>query len=665
MKGKLSGLHTHLIVYALLTLVTLAAFLQVFGHDFTNWDDDKYVTRNPHVQRGLTWDGISWAFTAGHASNWHPLTWISHMLDRSLFGTRASGPHAANLLLHIANTILLFAVLRRMTGFVWRSAFVAALFAVHPLHVESVAWVAERKDVLSTLFWMLTMLAYVRYTERPGIGKYALVAGLFALGLMAKPMLVTLPFVLLLMDYWPLRRISRDKGWPFGRLVLEKIPLIALSAASSVVTYVVQQRGGSMAETELFTAGVKVSNALVAYATYVLKMFWPVNLITPYLHRDVHLPLWQIVASASGLVILSGAILIFGRRRPYLSVGWLWFLGTLAPVIGLVQVGFQSMADRYTYVPLIGLFIVLTWGIADLCSRFGRATALCGLAVIAVLTPLTWRQAGYWRNGQTLFEHTLAVDPRNEIAHNNLGVYLEERGKLDEAEQHFVRAIEINPQYAYGHLNLGNVYSRRKDFDKARACYEEALESNPGLAEAHANIGNLLAETGGLEDSVEHFELFLERYPDQPNVLYNLGKALMAIGRTEEAIERFGRVIELDPGYAEAHYNLGLALKQTGNLDGAIEEYRETIRLDPKHSESHNNLANILLSQQKYDEAIAEYREAIRLKPTNAEAQNNLAGAYYFKCDYESARRQIESARKAGIALNPKLIELLSEKMRL
>ncbi len=715
MKGKLLGLRVDLLVCLLLSLIVLAAFWQVFGHGFTNWDDDKYVTQNPHVQDGMTWDGFVWAFTTGHASNWHPLTWLSHMLDWSIFGSGAAGPHAVNLLFHIINTVLLFLVFRRMTGFVWRSAFVAALFGIHPVHVESVAWIAERKDVLSAFFWMLTMLAYVRYTEHPNITRYAPVFVLLALGLMAKPMLVTLPFVLLLLDYWPLRRVSVSRrggastpartddlsrlsgiGRPLKAsptaLVLEKVPLIVLSAASCVVTYLVQQRGGSMAETQSFTLGVRLSNALVAYVAYVGKMFWPAKLTTPYLHPGASLPILGVIASATALVALTAGALYFGRKRTYLTVGWLWFLVTLVPVIGLVQVGFQAMADRYTYIPLIGLFLMLTWGVAEYGSvgvrEYGSESkskgksktkiedqtpappyshtpirAILAVIVLAALFPVTWRQVGYWKNGRTLFEHTIAVNPRNEVAHNNLGVYLEEHGKLDEAAAHYAEALEINPRYAYGHMNLGNIYSERKEFDKAVECYVAALACNPDYAEAHGNLANAYAVMGRYEDAIGQFNEFLEQSPDQSSAYYGVGKSQMALGRMDEAAESFRRVIELDPKFAEVHYNLGLVLKQLGDADGAMDEYAEAIRLNPKYSEAHNNLANMLLSQKKYDEAIAEYLEAIRISPTNAAAQNNLAGCYYYKGDYAAARDQIVRAGKQGVKLNPQLIAVLSQKI--
>ncbi len=430
-------------VAALLAVVTAGAFWRVFVAGFV-FDDKLYILGNPHVQNGLNWADINWAFTAMFASNWHPLTWISHMLDSQIWGLDPFGPHLVNLLLHVANVVLLFAVLRRMTGFIWRSAFVAALFAVHPLHVESVAWVAERKDVLSALFWMLTMLAYVRYVERPGIGTYALVTGLFALGLLSKPMLVSLPLVLLLIDFWPLERsgVSRMGGAStparIGRplktsptaLIVEKIPLFALSIGSAIVTYLAQQASGSVAISG-FPLGVRVANALVSTVWYLWKMIVPTGLAAFYPHRGITIPVWQVIGSTVLLTGITALVILLARRKPYLAVGWSWFVITLLPVIGLVQVGSQSMADRYTYVPLIGVFIALTWAVAEYWSMgvwgYGRSNSgsaptrpyphtpvlsVPAVLIIAACVVGTWRQTGYWKDEISLCRHALAVTQR-------------------------------------------------------------------------------------------------------------------------------------------------------------------------------------------------------------------------------------------------------------
>ena len=438
--------HRGTIIYPLLIAVTLAAFWQVRDHEFVHYDDDKYVMENPHVPTGLTRESIKWAFTATHASNWHPLTWLSHMLDCQLYGLNPRGHHVSSLLFHAANTVLLFLVLRRMTGALWKSAFVAALFAIHPLHVESVAWVAERKDVLSTLFWMLTMLAYLRYVEKPTIQRYLPVLMLFALGLMAKPMLVTLPFVLLLMDYWPLGRldnglsVTRDRLKRYWGLVREKLPLFALTAISCVVTFLVQRHGGAMPDLEWLPLDVRIANALVSYAKYIGKMLLPRHLAVLYPYPSGTLPLWQLAGAVFLLMYVSVMVFRSRQRYPYLAVGWAWYVGTLVPTIGIVQVGKQALADRYTYVPLIGLFIIIAWGVPDLVARWCVVSswrrrrillAVSATASILALMTCTWFQVGRWRDRISLYTHALRVTSNNATIHNNLGNALLAEGKID------------------------------------------------------------------------------------------------------------------------------------------------------------------------------------------------------------------------------------------
>jgi len=408
---------SHILIGLLLTAAVFGIFRHSIKNDFVNFDDDKYVTCNTHVQAGLTKESVSWALTSVDAKNWHPLTWLSHMLDIQVYGSNPAGHHLTNVLLHVLNTLLLFLALNRMTGHVWRGAFVAALFGVHPLHVESVAWVAERKDVLSAFFWMLTMLAYVRYVEMPKPGRYPLVLLSFALGLMAKPMLVTLPFVLLLLDYWPLDRLKLHSWW---KLVVEKTPLFVFAAASSIVTYIVQSKGGAIGILEHLSLGARISNAVVSYMDYIGKMFWPRNLAVFYPYPVHGPPIWEIVGAGAALVCVSILVIRAGGRRPYLPVGWLWYLGTLVPVIGLVQVGRQAMADRYSYVPLIGLFIIVAWGVPDLASRKRWILAVAAGPALSALMLCTWFQVGVWRNNITFFEHALASTSDNYVAQNNL-----------------------------------------------------------------------------------------------------------------------------------------------------------------------------------------------------------------------------------------------------
>lgn len=454
------------LVCLLLIVATLAVFQQLPEYDFVNIDDYYYVTENVHVTRGLTREGIIWAFTTLHANNWHPLTWLSHMLDCQLFGLKPGMHHLTNLLLHMANSTLLLLVLKRMTGALWRSAFAAALFALHPLHVESVAWVAERKDVLSTLFWLLTVWGYAGYVEYPGRNRYLLVLLFFALGLMAKPMLVTLPFILLLLDYWPLGRVKLWESREGGsggiqrssalHLVREKIPFFALTLASGIVTVVAQYKGGAVRSLNLLPLDVRIANALVSYVGYIGKMIWPQHLAIFYPHPGA-LPTWQVVGAGLLLLSLSIILLRAAGRFPYLGVGWLWYLGTLVPVIGLVQVGDQAMADRYTYVPLIGLFVLIAWGIPDLMARWRyRQIALTISAVIVVFccTVSTWSHVKHWRNGTALFTHAVNVTADNALAHDGLGFALARQGRLDEAIAHYSEALRIKPGYAKARYNL-------------------------------------------------------------------------------------------------------------------------------------------------------------------------------------------------------------------
>jgi len=456
---KKSNKYRTLCIYLALVLTTLASYWQVRNCNFVSYDDNLYVTDNPYIQPGLTGEGFLWAFTTNHASNWHPLTWLSHMLDCHLFGTNAGWHHFINLLLHIANTLLLFTVLKQMTAALWRSAFVAALFALHPLHVESVAWIAERKDVLSTLFWLLTMIAYLSYVRHPSIIRYLLAILVFALGLMAKPMLVTLPFVLLLLDYWPLGRLRlrgdvNRKSW--SRPVREKVPFFILSAISSVVTFLVQQKGGAMSRLDWIPLIIRFGNAFVSYVKYIGKMFWPSRLAVLYPYPADMALLWPMM---SALVLLAVSVLVIrlAPKYKYLLVGWLWYLGTLFPVIGLVQVGSQALADRYTYIPLIGLFIIIGWVLPDLLSKWQyRRTTLgisAGIVLVAMLL-CTRMQVSHWRNSKFLFEHALNVTKNNNTMHTSYGSVLLDEGRYEQAVAHFNEALRLNPENYLTHNNM-------------------------------------------------------------------------------------------------------------------------------------------------------------------------------------------------------------------
>jgi len=584
--------------------VSLIVYAPVWHHDFVNYDDYQYVSENADVSGGLTWHGVWWAFTTGAAANWHPLTWLSHMLDVQLYGLSPGPHHLTNLLFHIANTLLLFGLLHRMTGALGRSAFVAGLFAVHPLHVESVAWVAERKDVLSTLFWMLTLSAYVAYVQRPRLRRYLVVLLFFALGLMAKPMLVTLPFVLLLLDFWPLGRMSQEPD-PAGRwapsrnwratvvpLVWEKLPLLALAVASSIVTFVVQRRGGSVVSLDAIPLNLRLANALVSYVAYIGKMLWPARLAVLYPYAQ-SLPRWEIAGAFLGLIIVSVAAIRGGLRHPYLPVGWFWYLGTLVPVIGLVQVGPQAMADRYTYVPLIGLFILVAWGVPDMFVHWplgSKALPVAAGLVISACAIAARGQVQYWESGTALWTHALEVTTGNYVAHTDLGVVLARQGRTDEAIREFREALRIKPGYAEGHNKLGRALAGQGKLDEAIAHYSEALRTDPAFAEARNN----------------------------------LGLALIGQGKPDEAIREFREALRIKPDSAEVHNNLGVVLAEQGKADEAIREFLEALRIEPDDAEAHNSLGIAMAKRGRTDEAIRQFLEALRIKPDYPEARRSL-----------------------------------------
>jgi tetratricopeptide (TPR) repeat protein len=568
----------------LLASVVLAMYWQVREHSFVTYDDDVYILDNPRVRDGLTWDGVRWAFTTTHAANWHPLTWLSHMLDCQLFGVEPGSHHLSSVVLHAANVALLFLALFYLTGGFWPSLLVAAIFAVHPLRVESVAWAAERKDLLAGFFWMTTMLAYCHYARRPRPGRYLPVFLSLALGLMAKPMLVTLPCVLLLLDFWPLRRS------PLRWLILEKLPLCGLAAASCTVTVIAQSSGGAVSATEILPLGWRSANALTSYVGYLWKSIWPSGLAFYYPHPAILSTGVFAFAILGSLLLAAGTYLALRHsgRHPYVTVGWLWYLGTLVPVIGLVQVGSQAMADRYAYLPLIGIYIAVAWSLAAAVSRWPRirtavAGALC--LALAALALATWRQAGHWRDSRALYEHALLVTERNYLAHNGLGNVLQRAGALDEAMVHFERALAIKPDFAIAHNNLGVLLKNRGDLAGAAAHYEHAIRVKPDFSQAHSNLGNVLARQGDLAGAAEHYRRAIEIDPGRPAPLINLGNLFFSRGDFAEAILQYERALLIDPGLADAHKNIGVSYERLGDLPKAVVHYRRALEIDPRMSE--------------------------------------------------------------------------------
>jgi tetratricopeptide (TPR) repeat protein len=616
----------------------LAAFLPAASNDFTNYDDNLYVTKNAQVQQGLTWESAHWAFCNVDVSNWHPLTWLSHILDCQFFGLRAWGHHLTSVWLHALNGVLAFAVLRRMTGAVWRSFIVALLFGLHPLRVESVAWVAERKDVLSTSFWMLTLWAYARFAQlqtagvsqgpglklpagpRPGF-YYWLSLVFFSLGLMSKPMLVTVPCLLLLLDYWPLGRWGRNDA---RRLVAEKAPFFLAAAAASAVTFVVQRQGGAMANALPLAA--RLANIPVAYCRYLGKLFWPVELAPFY--PPAHWPPGTVALAGGLLAALTTAAVLLRRSRPYFLVGWLWFIGTLIPVIGLVPAGEQSMADRYSYVPSIGILVVLVWGACELSGRwrhqaFGAAATAAVAALVCFC--LTREQVGYWKNSETLFRHALLVTRNNYLAHGNLGMVLQQQGLTEQAMAEYREALKENPEYPVAHLNLAAALAGLGRPAEAAGQLLEALRAQPDFAEAHFNLGILLQEQGRLEEAVREYERALRLKLPSADAHYNLGIALVRVGRSDEAIAHFEKALKLEPSSADAHFSLGLALSKKGLLDEAIIHYRQALRLMPDDARAHFYLGLALSGKGQLQEAINEFARTLEIKPDHAEARTNLA----------------------------------------
>ena len=595
-----------------LALAVWAVFGQTLHHDFVNYDDPSYVYENRHVLTGLTPETLSWALTATHMGIWNPLVWLSFMIDYELHGLKAGWFHLTNVLLHIASTLLLLVVLRRIGGGLGRSLFVAALFALHPLHVESVAWVTERKDVLSGLFWMLTIWGYLRYVERPRAARYLTTVFFFALGLMAKPMLVTLPAVLLLLDWWPLGRIdiagvrpaSGDKRekpevkkplhgaqskepcsmvstFSSARLILEKLPFIALSLASLSITFFAQHQAGAIKSLQAVSLGDRIANALIAYVMYLWKMLWPSGLYIPYLYSGMQ-PWWKITGACFVLAGLTFAAVRAARQRGYFLFGWLWYLGTLIPVIGFVQVGEQTMADRYTYIPLIGIFIIIAWGAGELWGgrRYRRAVLVSAAGVtLASLLMGAYVQTGYWKDSISLWTHTLACTSKNYIAHDNLGIALAAQGRRDEAIDHYMRALQLSPDYFVAHYNLGNVLARQGKLPEAIDHYERALQLSPDYAEAHYNLGNALASQGKLKEAIDHYERALQLKPDAAEIHNNLGVALVRQGKRDEAIDHYERALQLKPDHANARNNLGIALAGQGKLPEALPHFQQALKL--------------------------------------------------------------------------------------
>jgi tetratricopeptide (TPR) repeat protein len=625
-------------VCIVLVLAVLAVFGQTAGFGFVNYDDDFYVFKNPVVAKGLTLKGAVWALTYGKIGHWHPLTWLTHMADCQAYGLWAGGHHLTNVALHAVAAALLFLALREMTGSLWRSAFVAAVFAIHPLRAESVAWIAERKDVLSGVFFMLTLWAYARYARRPSRGRYTAVALWYGLGLLSKNTLVTLPFVLLLLDWWPLQRVKLDRAGGgkvgaaklvalFWGLVKEKIPLFLFSAGSCVATFLVPEK---VLDSDRLPFLERLGNALVSYGIYLWQMVFPAGLANPYLNPPNGLPFWKVAMAFVLLAAISISVAACRKGRPYFLVGWLWYLGMLVPVIGLVQISYYVRADRYTYLPGIGLVLAGTWAVGDWSAGWKhRRAALGGLmaVVIGALMVCAWIQTGYWKSSETLWTHTLACTTDNYLAYNNLAEALVQKGKVDEAITQYQKALQIKPDYADAHYNLAITFRRIGRADEAITQYQNVLQINPDNADARNDLGNILREKGSTDEAIAQYQKALEINSNDAKAHYNLGIALFHEGRVDEAIAQYQKALEINSNDAEAHNNLGIALFHKERVDEAIAQFQQALQINPDYEDAHNNLGIALLQKGRVDEAISHYQKALEIKPDDPGAHNNLGNA--------------------------------------
>lgn len=654
-RNRTSIRFAHFYVCLGLIAIVWLVFGQTLGHDFVNFDDHVYVYQNPRISQGFTLDGVIGVFAHPHARNWHPLTSISHMLDCQLFGLSAGGHHFTNVLIHTIAVLLLFLVFHQMTGAFWQSAFVASLFAIHPLHVESVAWISERKDVLSADFFMLTLWAYLRYARGPSVGRYVVVVFFLGLGLMSKPMLVTLPFVLLLLDYWPLHRFTKlssafakatagqaavSHQWPVLRtLVKEKIPLFALSALSCVATLLAQRHEPAAIDQLPFMW--RLNNALMSYLAYVWQLFWPIRLAVFYPHPNNQLLFWQVMLAMMFLVVCSLSAILLRKQFPYILTGWFWYVGMLVPVIGLVQVGEQARADRYTYLPQIGLYVMIAWAVADLARPYRNHRIVLAVAAPAVIAALSFRafaQTSYWKNSKTLWTHALAVTSDNDVAHNNLGYLSLQRGELDEAISHFSTALNIRAGNAASHYNLGS-----------------ALIEN--------NLANALARKGLVGQAIPHYEEAIRLRPDYADAYYNFGAVLFREDKIDDAIAEWQKALVLQPYDAEAHTSLGSAFGRKGMLREAITEYQQALNVAPQNRVAMNNLAWLLATSSDASirdgaKAVALAREAaLHSSDEDPNVLRTLAAAYAENDRFPEAVTTAEQAMqiatlqgKAGLA---------------
>ena len=623
-----------------LVLLNLFVYWGVQRFEFVNWDDPTYLTENLNVQAGLSPSNVWWALTTRHAPYWHPLTWLSHMADVTLYGMDPGSHHVTSLVIHMASTLLLFLLLRRMTRDTGPSAFAAALFAVHPLHVESVAWLAERKDVLSSFLLLVTIWMYLRYVEAPSWRRYVAVFAAYALALMSKPMVVTLPVALILFDVWPLGRPGLQSGGPglqsggpglqARQLIVEKIPLMALAIATSVATVAVQSQVGAVAGLSALPLHLRIPNALVGYVMYLLKTIWPSNLAAFYPLRDI--APWEVAGAAVLLVTLTALAWLCRRRHPYVLVGWLWYLVTVAPVIGLMQAGEQARADRFMYVPIVGLLIVAAWGGRDVLRRFAvtpRTAAVVAGVLVAIAAVVARAQAATWADSVTLWQHAQRVTDRNYIAYENMAQALRERGQFAEAEANYRKALELAPAQSPGyeaviHNSLAMVLEAAGKSEEAGEHFAAAVRLNPWFAQARNNLGNALAASGVFDDAIVNYRAAIDLDASYTDPRVGLGAVYLRQRRPADAIPYYRDALRLDPALAEAHNGLGLALAMQGKDEDAMTEYRQALRLKPDLPSAHLNVALLLIKRGEIPEAKRHLETALSIDPTYAPALQAL-----------------------------------------
>ena len=636
-----------IIICLSLAAAVLVIYGQTIGFGYVDIDDYEFVQENLYVRAGLTATGVRWAWSNSVAGNWHPVTNLSHMVDGQLFALHAGGHHVTNVALHVINTLLLFALLQLTTGRVWAGAFTAALFALHPLHVESVAWISERKDVLSTLFAFLSIWAYVKYARGGHVGLYLLCVVFLAVGLMTKPMLVTMPCVFLLLDYWPLYRMAgrrapaADARWvcrgrSAGFLLLEKVPFFVLAAASSVMTYLIQRRGGSVAPGDAVQIKLRLANAVMAYVRYLGKTIWPSDLMVLYLHPNVPggtpWTIWQ-VTGATVLLTAVTVLTIMALRR-HLIVGWLWFLGTLVPVIGVIQAGNQAMADRYTYLPLIGVFIMIAFTGAQIITRWGHrrhmirfVMATVAVLIVAASIICALVQTRYWRNSMTLFRHAVEVEPRNPIMLVRLGRALQMRGAERQASDYFRRALNVNGGLSDAHIYLAIDYLKQEEYDRAIWHLERARRISPTSAEAHQILGFALQQTGRHEPAIALFKQAIKLNGDMYQAYNSLGDSYRALGRSDEAVGQYLHALTINPDFAPAHLSLAMVYQSQGRNADAIDHLTQVVQLHPRYAEGHIMLGLLLRKQGQLEQAIRHFELAVASDPNNAAARRHLDAA--------------------------------------